>query len=108
MDTFVLDTNVVCALRRPEKADPNLMAWAADTPIANFFLSSITVLELELGILLMERKDPEQGAVLGGHRGFPGLHGVYGFVCNGFEHTQRAAGLPTVPPGYGPGGPLSV
>nr|VFK67795.1 MAG: hypothetical protein BECKUNK1418G_GA0071005_11665 [Candidatus Kentron sp. UNK]VFK73127.1 MAG: hypothetical protein BECKUNK1418H_GA0071006_11655 [Candidatus Kentron sp. UNK] len=61
---FILDTNVVSALRRPEKADPNLLAWALSTPLASFFLSSITVLELELGTLRMERKDQKQGAVL--------------------------------------------
>ena len=61
---FVLDTHVVSELRRPEKADPEVLAWASVTPLASFFLSSITVLELELGTLLMERKDADQGAVL--------------------------------------------
>ena len=61
---FVLDTNVVSELRRPKKADPKVLAWASTIPLANFFLSSITVLELELGALLMERKDATQGAVL--------------------------------------------
>jgi len=61
---FVLDTNVVSALRRPERAAPEVLAWASAVPLASFFLSSITVLELELGTLLMERKDADQGAVL--------------------------------------------
>lgn len=61
---FILDTNVVSELRRPERAAPEVVAWASATPLANFFLSSITVLELELGALLMERKDPAQGAIL--------------------------------------------
>ena len=61
---FVLDTNVVSELRRPEKADPRVLAWASATPLSMFFLSSITVLELELGTLLMERRDPAQGAIL--------------------------------------------
>ena len=61
---FVLDTNVVPELRRPEKAAPEVLAWASATPLASFFLSSIMVLELELGTLLMERKDADQGAVL--------------------------------------------
>ncbi len=61
---FVLDTNVVSELRRPEKADPEVLTWASAAPLASFFLSSITVLELELGTLLMERKDADQGAVL--------------------------------------------
>lgn len=61
---FVLDTNVVSELRRPEKANPKVVAWASAIPLASFFLSSITVLELELGVLLMERKDKAQGAVM--------------------------------------------
>ena len=61
---FVLDTNVVSELRRPMKADPGVLAWADNTPVASYFLSSITVLELELGTLRMERKDARQGAVL--------------------------------------------
>ena len=61
---FLLDTDVVSELRRPETADPVVLAWASATPLASFFLSSITVLELELGVLLLERRDATQGAVL--------------------------------------------
>ena len=61
---FVLDTNVVSELRRPQHANPEVLAWAGGLPLASFFLSSISVLELELGTLRMERKDPAQGAML--------------------------------------------
>ena len=61
---FILDTNVVSELRRPDKADPKVLAWASAAPLDHFFLSAITVLELELGALLIDRKDPDQGAVL--------------------------------------------
>ena len=61
---FVLDTNVVSELRRPEKAEKRVQAWAAGIPLANFYLSSISVLEIELGTLLMSRKDSAQGAIL--------------------------------------------
>ncbi len=61
---FVLDTNVVSELRRPEKANPGVAAWAAALPLANFYLSAITVLELEWGVLLMARRDAQQGAIL--------------------------------------------
>ncbi len=61
---FVLDTNVVSELRRPEKADPKVVEWASAAFLSSLFLSSITVLELELGTLLMERKDPAQGVIL--------------------------------------------
>lgn len=61
---FVLDTNVVSELRRPEKANPKVAAWALSRPLASFFLSAITVLELEIGALSIERKDRAQGLVL--------------------------------------------
>ena len=57
---FVLDTNVVSELRRPGKAHPNVVAWASATPLSHIFLSVITVLEIELGARLMERKDKVQ------------------------------------------------
>ncbi len=61
---FVLDTNVVSELRRPEKADPKVSAWASSVPLADIFISVITVLELELGVLSIERRDKSQGLVL--------------------------------------------
>lgn len=63
---FVLDTNVVSELRKAKagKADPNVTAWAAGIPVNQMFLSAISVLELETGVLLVERRDPAQGAIL--------------------------------------------
>jgi predicted nucleic acid-binding protein len=61
---YVLDTDVVSHLRRPEKAHRNVVAWASNTPVTLHFISAITLLELERGILSMERKDAAQGAIL--------------------------------------------
>jgi len=61
---YVLDTDVVSHLRRPEKAHRNVAAWASNTPVTLHFISAITLLELERGILLMERKDAAQGDIL--------------------------------------------
>jgi predicted nucleic acid-binding protein len=61
---FLLDTNVISELRRPEKADRNVWAWACTVPTANFFLSAISILEIELGALLIARRDVAQGAIL--------------------------------------------
>ena len=63
---FVLDTNVVSELRMAKagKADPNVIAWAASVTYGSLFLSAITILELETGVLLVERRDSSQGAVL--------------------------------------------
>jgi predicted nucleic acid-binding protein len=63
---YLLDTNVVAELRKAKagKADKNVTAWAESVAPSNLFLSAITVLELELGVLLMERRDHAQGAML--------------------------------------------
>ena len=61
---YVLDTGAVSHLRRPEKAHPNVVAWASNTPVTLHFISAITLLELERGLLSMERKDAAQGAIL--------------------------------------------
>ena len=61
---FLLDTNVISELRRPDKANRNVIAWASAIPAASFFLSAISILEIELGALLIARKDAAQGAVL--------------------------------------------
>ena len=61
---FLLDTNVVSELRRPERADANVRAWASSAPAELHAISVVTVLELERGTLLMERRDINQGAIL--------------------------------------------
>ena len=61
---FLLDTNVISELRRPDKANHNVIAWAGAQPAASFFLSAISILEIELGALLIARKDTTRGALL--------------------------------------------
>ena len=63
---FILDTNVVSELRKAKagKADANVVAWAEDQDPSALFLSAITLLELEMGVRQMERRDSTQGAVL--------------------------------------------
>jgi toxin FitB len=63
---FVLDTNVVSELRkvRHGKADANVAAWAENADADSLFVSAISILELELGVLSVERRDAAQGAVL--------------------------------------------
>jgi predicted nucleic acid-binding protein len=62
---FLLDTNVISELRKTRgRADTNVVAWAAPVAAGSLYISAITVLELELGILQLERRDPTQGAVL--------------------------------------------
>jgi len=62
---YLLDTNVVSELRkiRAGRADKNVARWADSVDAADLYLSVITVQELEIGVLLAERRDPAQGAV---------------------------------------------
>jgi toxin FitB len=63
---FVLDTNVVSELRKVRlgKADKHVTAWAESVDAAELFVSAITIVELELGVLSIERRDATQGALL--------------------------------------------
>jgi toxin FitB len=63
---YLLDTNVVSELRkvRTGKADQNVAKWAENVETALLHLSVIVVLELELGVVQLERRDPTQGAML--------------------------------------------
>ena len=63
---YVLDTNVVSELRKAGvgRADLNVVAWANKVPTGTLYISAITLLELELGILSLERRDPAQAAML--------------------------------------------
>ncbi|QQD73266.1 type II toxin-antitoxin system VapC family toxin [Acidithiobacillus ferrivorans] len=63
---FLLDTNVISELRKAGdgKANANVVAWLSSVDAAAFYLSTVTIMELELGILRIERRDPAQGAML--------------------------------------------
>lgn len=62
---YLLDTNVVSELRkiRLGKADSHVADWADSIDAADLYLSAITIQELEIGVLLAERRDPTQGSV---------------------------------------------
>ena len=61
---YLLDTDVVSELRKAARADATVRAWAQSAAAGSFWLSTITVLELEIGVLRVERRDAAQGALL--------------------------------------------
>jgi predicted nucleic acid-binding protein len=61
---FLLDTNVISELRRPDKANPNVAKWADGIPAVQFFISAISLLEIERGALLIARRDEAQVKIL--------------------------------------------
>jgi predicted nucleic acid-binding protein len=61
---YLLDTNVLSAARRLDKASPGLAAWNARTAAEELYLSSLTIMEIEIGGLRIARKDAKQGRMI--------------------------------------------
>ena len=62
---FVLDTNVISELRQGKPHQSiNVRNWAASQAANRLFMTAITILELEKGVLALERRTPPQGAAL--------------------------------------------
>jgi predicted nucleic acid-binding protein len=61
--TYLLDTNVVSALRRPQ-LHPAVAEWAAGIALGEMYISAFTVAEVERGVRLAEARDRAQGALL--------------------------------------------
>ena len=61
--TYLLDTNVVSALRKPDR-NPEVRTWAVSVPPAELFVAANTIAEIERGVIAKERTDPTQGEVL--------------------------------------------
>ena len=63
--TYLLDTNVVSELRKPEsRANPAVRSWAQAQRTSELFLSVITVMEVEIGVGRVEKRDRPQGSSL--------------------------------------------
>ena len=62
----LLDTNVVSELRKigTRRIDAKVGKWAASAGAGGFFISVVTLMELETGVRLVERRDAKQGAML--------------------------------------------
>ena len=60
---FILDTNVISELRKlgDSRADPRVTVWASAQEAQSFFVSVLTLMELEIGVLRLERRDTIQG-----------------------------------------------
>jgi len=62
---YVLDTNVISELRHGKpNPSPAVRAWAAGQSASQLYIAAISILELEKGILVLERRMPPQGSAL--------------------------------------------
>lgn len=60
---YVLDTNVVSALRVRGR-NPTVEAWAASILAVDQFVTATTIAEIERGVVAKERTDAVQGEIL--------------------------------------------
>lgn len=60
---ILLDTNIISAMRRPDR-NPQVAAWAASAASDAFFLSAISVMELERGVERLRDRDRAQARIL--------------------------------------------
>ncbi|MGP3699902.1 type II toxin-antitoxin system VapC family toxin [Rhodobacter sp. NSM] len=60
---YLLDTNVISAVHRPDRA-PQVAAWLAKRNEADLFLSVITLGEIERGIARQDQRNPAFAADL--------------------------------------------
>jgi predicted nucleic acid-binding protein len=74
---YLFDTNVVSALRRREREPARFNEWASNVTFDVVFVSVVTVMEIEQGIIRLERRDARQGATL--------RHWFKGPVLEGFR-----------------------
>jgi len=63
---YLLDTHVISELRKAKtgKVDRNVRNWARSVSPSMLFVSVLSILELEIGIHLIERRDQAQGSLL--------------------------------------------
>lgn len=63
--SYLLDTNVVSELRKPEKrADSRVRSWIAARDPLDLYLSVLTIMEIEIGIGRLNRRDSVQAGLL--------------------------------------------
>jgi predicted nucleic acid-binding protein len=60
---YLLDTNVLSEMRRRDRMNAGVRAWADSVAGADQYLSAITLMEIEAGALSVSRRDPAQGAI---------------------------------------------
>jgi len=63
---FLIDTNVISESRRIRsgRVHPEVRAWLAAVDHSTTFVSAMSLFELELGVLRVERRDATQGGIL--------------------------------------------
>lgn len=61
---FLLDTNVISELRKGERANPGVREWLTEVDGEDLAISVLVLGEIRLGILRLQRRDPEAASHL--------------------------------------------
>lgn len=61
---YLLDTNVLSALRNPKRCDPRVKKWQKSISPAECFLSAVSLMEIRKGIGQVMGKDPDFAKIL--------------------------------------------
>lgn len=62
---IVLDTNVISELRKkPHHQDRHVCAWSQTHPASAFYLTTLTIMEIERGTLMEETRNSPQASAL--------------------------------------------
>lgn len=62
---YILDTNVISELRKlPDRTNTNVKIWFGSVEAATLYLSAVSLFELEIGVLRIQRRDVKQAAHL--------------------------------------------
>jgi len=84
---YLVDTNVLSAMRREDRAEPQFRDWVRRTPPDNMYLSVLSLYEIELGALRIARRDAAQGHDLD--------RWIRGFVLPAFAERILPINAPT-------------
>lgn len=94
---YLLDTNVLSELRKLDRAHTNVRAWASDQAPVDFAISVVSVMEIEIGVRLLQRRDPSSARRLEGWFD-EGIVGTFGRrILQVDVSTARAAARLHVP-----------
>jgi toxin FitB len=62
--SYLVDTNVLSELRKLHAANAAVRRWAGSVDARDLYLSVVTVFEIQMGVLQLERRDRRQAKVL--------------------------------------------
>lgn len=95
----LLDTNVVSELRKTNQphVNANVVSWSRTYAAFDFCISVMTLMEIEIGVLRLERRDPAQGSSLRGWFENQVLRGFEGRILDIDTRIARQASILHVP-----------